>query len=189
MKLELSFAHPDRILGPNGNAPLTLRGAKAHALAKMGTKMKTRDAAFADAMSALNDCPQRNFPAKLVEATWYYKGIIPDVDNVVARLKPLIDGCAQAFGINDRNLELGRVRRVHTLDKKLAGTISLTFDTECETAPPDEAIRRDRDNLRRLLGEVLAFAELGVRDNGNGKAACVRVFNLITKYKNLHAQP
>jgi hypothetical protein len=53
----------------------------------------------------------------------------PDIDNVVARLKPLIDGCALAFGINDRDLELGRVRRVHTLDEQ-AGTLVLHFDTE-----------------------------------------------------------
>jgi hypothetical protein len=55
----------------------------------------------------------------------------PDVDNVVARLKPLIDGCAQAFGINDRELELGRVRRVHTLGKE-AGTLILHFNTDTE---------------------------------------------------------
>jgi hypothetical protein len=73
--------------------------------------------------------PQRNFPAREVSVTWYYKGIIPDFDNVVARLKPLIDGCAMAFGINDRDLELGRVRRVHTLGKN-AGKLFLIFDTE-----------------------------------------------------------
>lgn len=109
--------------------PLTTRGAKGHALAKMGVKMKTRDSAFVRAMQALNTVPQRNFPAREFSVTWYYKGVIPDIDNVVARLKPLLDGCAQAFGINDRYLELGRVRRVHTLDKR-AKTLILSFDTE-----------------------------------------------------------
>lgn len=51
-----------------------------------------------------------------------------------------------------------------------------------------ENMRRERDNLRRLMGEVLAYAELGKRYDGNGKAACVRIFNLITKYKNLHTK-
>ena len=129
MKLDITFPHPDRILSPNGGAPLTTRGAKGHALAKMGVKMKTRDSAFICAMQALNTVPQRNFPAREFSATWYYKGVIPDIDNVVARLKPLLDGCAQAFGINDRDLELGRVRRVHTLGKQ-AGTLVLHFDTE-----------------------------------------------------------
>jgi hypothetical protein len=64
-----------------------------------------------------------------VHVEWKYKGRIPDVDNIVARLKPLIDGCSQAFGIDDRELELGRVRRVHTLGDD-AGTVTLTFNTE-----------------------------------------------------------
>lgn len=111
-------------------APPSRRGgAKGHAVAKMAAKMKTRDSAFIRAMQALNTVPQRNFPAREFSVTWYYKGIIPDIDNVVARLKPLLDGCAMAFGINDRDLELGRVRRVHTLDKR-AGTLVLHFDTE-----------------------------------------------------------
>jgi hypothetical protein len=95
----------------------------------MGVKMKTRDSAFVRAMQALNNVPQRNFPAREFSVTWYYKGVIPDIDNVVARMKPLLDGCAQAFGINDRELELGRVRRVHTL-RKAAGTLTLHFNTE-----------------------------------------------------------
>ena len=130
MKLELTFTHPDRVLSPNACAPLTARGARTHNLIKASTKTKTREAAYKKALIALNTVPQRIFPARLVEVTWYYKGMKPDVDNVVARLKPLIDGCAQAFGINDRDLELGRVRRVHTLDKNLTGTLILHFDTE-----------------------------------------------------------
>ena len=100
-----------------------------HGIIKASVKAKTRNNAFILARAALANVPQHNFPARFVEVTWYYKGIKPDVDNVVARLKPLIDGCAQAFGINDRELELGRVRRVHTLDKR-AGTLVLHFDTE-----------------------------------------------------------
>ena len=103
-----------------------------HGIIKASTKTKTRNAAYFRALRALNTVPQHNFPAKYVEVTWYYKGVQPDVDNVVARLKPLIDGCAMAFGINDRDLELGRVRRVHTLDKKLTGTVTLHFDAEHE---------------------------------------------------------
>lgn len=100
-----------------------------HGIIKASVKTKTRNAAYLRALRAIATVPQRNFPAKLVEVTWYYKGMKPDVDNVVARLKPLIDGCSMAFGINDRDLELGRVRRVHTLGKE-AGTLVLHFDTE-----------------------------------------------------------
>ena len=129
MTLEIEFMHPDRVLSPNSNAPLSARGAKTHGIIKASVKKKTRNTAYLKALCALSTIPQRNFPARLVEVTWYYKGMKPDVDNVVARLKPLIDGCAQAFGINDRELELGRVRRVHTLGKE-AGTLMLHFNTE-----------------------------------------------------------
>lgn len=128
MKLDIEFPHPDRVLSPNSHAPLTARGAKTHGIIKASMKTKTRNAAYLRALRALATVPQRNFPARLVEVTWYYKGVKPDVDNVVARLKPLIDGCSMAFGINDRELELGRVCRVHTLGKE-AKTLILHFDT------------------------------------------------------------
>ena len=56
------------------------------------------------------------------------------------------------------------------------------------TTEPHENMRRERDNLRRLMGEVLAYAELGKRYDGNGKAACIRIFNLISKYRDLHTK-
>ena len=100
-----------------------------HNLKRVEAKTKAREGAFGRAFAATLNLPQRNFPAREVSVTWYYKGQMPDIDNVVARLKPLIDGCAQAFGINDRDLELGRVRRVHTLGKQ-AGTVILRFETK-----------------------------------------------------------
>ena len=129
MQLDITFLHPDRVLSPNASVPLTARGAKAHNLKRMAEKTKTRELARIKALVEASKLPQRNFPAKWLEVTWFYKGMKPDIDNVVARLKPLIDGCALAFGINDRDLELGRVRRVHTLDEQ-AGTLVLHFDTE-----------------------------------------------------------
>jgi hypothetical protein len=129
MKLEIEFPHPDKVLSPNTQVPLTARGARVHNLKRVEAKKKAREGAFLRAFAATLSLPQRNFPAREVSVTWYYKGIIPDFDNVVARLKPLIDGCAMAFGINDRDLELGRVRRVHTLGKN-AGKLFLIFDTE-----------------------------------------------------------
>lgn len=129
MKLEIEFPHPDRVLSPNTQVPLTVWGARVHNLKRVEAKKKAREGAFARAFAATLNLPQRNFPAREVNVTWYYKGMIPDIDNVVARLKPLIDGCAMAFGINDRDLELGRVRRVHTLGKN-AGKLFLIFDTE-----------------------------------------------------------
>ena len=129
MILAIQFPHPDRALSPNGQVPLTARGALMCNRKRVALKGATRQAAFVQANKALNSVPQRNMPAREVSVVWKYKGRIPDVDNIVARLKPLIDGCCQAFGIDDRQLELGRVRRVHTLGDD-AGTVTLTFNTE-----------------------------------------------------------
>lgn len=129
MKLDIEFEHPDRILSPNTQVPLTARGARVHNLKRTEVKTKTRRVAYYKALAARLKCEQQNFPARWLEITWYYKGMRPDVDNVVARLKPLIDGCAEAFGINDRDIELGRVRRVHTLGDK-SKTLVLHFDTD-----------------------------------------------------------
>lgn len=131
MKLEIEFPHPDEILSPNTQVPLTLRGARVHNIKKVKAKKKARENAFLRALAATLSLPQRNFPAREFDVTWYYKGPRPDIDNVVARLKPLIDGCSKAFGINDRDLELGKTRRVHTLGEK-AGTLVLSFSTELQ---------------------------------------------------------
>lgn len=129
MKLEIEFPHPDKVLSPNTQVPLTARGARVHNFKRVKAKMKAREGAFLRAFAATLSLPQRNFPAREVSVIWFYKGTMPDIDNVVARLKPLIDGCAKAFGVNDRDLELGRVRRVRTLGKN-AGKLFLIFDTE-----------------------------------------------------------
>lgn len=130
MKLSISFPHPPIALSPNSKVPLQPRAAAGMNARKMRAKMDTRNAAFVRALAATKEAPQRNFPARTVAVSWYYKlGVPPDVDNVVARLKPILDGCAQAFGMNDRDFESITVRRVKTLGP-LAGTLDLIFDTE-----------------------------------------------------------
>ena len=124
--LRLTFQHPDRAISPNGSVPLKARAAVVQNLKKVALKKATREAAFLEARRALMTQPQQSFVPAVVECDWVYKGMKPDLDNVVARLKPIIDGCCLAFGCNDRDLELGRVRRIHSLGKD-AGTLTLTF--------------------------------------------------------------
>jgi len=130
MNLTLNFPHPPAALSPNSKVPLRPHAAAGMNARKMRAKMDTRNAAFVRALAATQAFPQRNFPARSVSVVWYYKlGVAPDVDNVVARLKPILDGCAQAFGINDRDLESITVRREKTLGP-LAGTLDLSFFAE-----------------------------------------------------------
>lgn len=95
---------------------------------KVALKRATRTAAYLEALKAMDYMPNRHFAAKKFDVIWNYKGRKPDLDNIVARMKPLIDGCCLAFGIDDRDLELGRVDRMHTLTE--AGTVILSFSTE-----------------------------------------------------------
>lgn len=129
MKITIKFPHPDRALSLNSQVPLNARAAVVCNRKRVALKGATRRAAYLEALKVMNYMPQRNFPAKKLDVIWFYKGRMPDVDNVVARLKPLIDGCCDAFCIDDRELELGGVRRMHTLGED-ALTVALTFDTE-----------------------------------------------------------
>lgn len=129
MKLEITFPHPPHILSANASMPRDGGAAGRLNGAKIGAKIKTREAACASAINALAGIAETYFPARLLSVEWYYsRGVKPDVDGVVARLKPLLDGCAKAFGINDRDIELGFVRRI--ADKTAGGTVKLIFDTE-----------------------------------------------------------
>lgn len=130
MKLTIQFPHPDRAISPNGQVPLTRQGAIRMNYKKVALKRATRNAAYLEAKNAMQYILHRGlFVPHKYDIVWRYKGRKPDVDNIVARTKPLIDGCCKAFGIDDRDLELGRVDRVHTKGRE-AGTVLLIFEEE-----------------------------------------------------------
>lgn len=93
---------------------------------KVALKRATRNTAYLLALKELDG--SYHFPAKTFDVIWRYKGRKPDLDNIIARLKPLIDGCCKAFRIDDKDLELGKAERLHTLDE-CAGTVQLIFYT------------------------------------------------------------
>lgn len=129
MELTITFPHPAAILGQNGSLPTEPRAASARNRARIGEKIKTREHARKLATLALKTVPQRNFPAKQLTVIWYFFGCVkPDVDGIVSKIKPLLDGCALAFGINDRDIELAAVHRVHSKEKNK--TCELVFNTE-----------------------------------------------------------
>ena len=57
--------------------------------------------------------------------TWVYKGTRPDQDNVVAACKAYLDGCSDAFAVDDRAWTLEPVELVH--DKVHAGWLVIAF--------------------------------------------------------------
>lgn len=129
MQISIDFPHPDAVLGPNSYVPANARAVARKNALKFRVKGETRRMAYLRALQASFYMPQRCFPARTYEVHWYYKGRKPDADNIVARLKPILDGCAEAFGIDDRELELAGVHRVHTLGD-MAGKVVIIFKTE-----------------------------------------------------------
>ena len=130
MKLSIEFRHPDGVLGPNSYVPDDAGAAARKNALKFRKKGETRRAAYLRALKATFDVPQRNFAARTYVVDWFYKGRCPDEDNVVARLKPILDGCAEAFGIDDRVLSVRGVNRIHS--KEDAGKLIITFYTELD---------------------------------------------------------
>lgn len=41
------------------------------------------------------------------------RGVLPDADNALAACKAYLDGCADAFGVNDRGWDIDTVERLH----------------------------------------------------------------------------
>ncbi len=125
--ISFRFRHPDRVLSPNAAAPL--RGAAAARLRykQIAAKQKVRDEAILRVRAALQG---RRFVPASYKVVWYYKGVCPDADNCIARCKALLDGCAAAFGVDDRMFECEGVRRVHSLEAGVAGHVDLVFSGE-----------------------------------------------------------
>ena len=129
MTLTITLSHPSN--KPNGHMPLCREAAVRANYAKMGTKMKERRDGYMAALVALRRLPDNHGKVQAFVPTgyrivWYYKGVRPDADNIVARCKHILDGCALAFGANDKNWEFGGVQRVH--DKSRNGQVELVFN-------------------------------------------------------------
>ncbi len=131
MEMRLLFKQPPAVLRPNACAPLDLRAARrVHGL-RMQAKKRLRLQARLVTLALLRKEPVRwaGFVPVRYDVTWFFwAGLGPDADNVVASCKALLDGCADGFGINDRVLELGRVDRVKVkrADAR-AGMVELRF--------------------------------------------------------------
>ena len=134
MEMRLLFKQPPAVLRPNACAPLDLRAARrAHGM-RMQAKKRLRLQARLLVLALLRKEPERwaGFVPVRYDVTWFYwSGLGPDADNVVASCKALLDGCADGFGINDRYLVPGRVDRVKVKRASAhAGMVELCFRSE-----------------------------------------------------------
>lgn len=111
---------PQRSLRPNVMrrchwAPVATARAKARTDALIATK------------AALSSLPLSCSP-KTYGITWIYKGRRPDADNCLASCKSYLDGCCDAIGINDVDLDVLFVHRKH--DCPNAGQLVISFFAE-----------------------------------------------------------
>lgn len=133
-EMKLLFKQPPAVLRPNASAPLDLRAARRVHGMRLQAKKRLRLQARLLVMSVLRKEPVRweGFVPVRYDVTWFFwAGVGPDADNVVASCKALLDGCADGFGINDRELELGMVARVRVKRADaIAGYVELCFRAE-----------------------------------------------------------
>lgn len=135
LSLSVRFAHPGKNQGMNASRPWYSKkngadGARRAGVVNWLAGKKIRREAYFRTRDELAKEEYQGFHPRDYTITWYYKGNKPDADNVASRCKRLLDGMAEAFGVNDRDFEFLGVRRVKDWDK--AGTVEITFfhDTE-----------------------------------------------------------
>lgn len=124
MTITVTLPHPAKELRPNG---------RPHFMARARAKKSARMSAYFEAMSRLRVALAERYHGDAIEfhptrytLRWYYWGNVPDEDNCLAACKAYIDGCADAFDINDRTLSCAGIERVHDKDKR----IELIFSDE-----------------------------------------------------------
>ena len=128
MTLTITLSHPAN--SPNGSVPLARAAAVRANYAKLSAKKRERRDGYMAALLALRKLPTVdgkvcNFKPTEYRIAWYYKGVRPDSDNIVARCKHVLDGCAFAFGVNDASWEFGGVHRVN--DRARGGEVEIIF--------------------------------------------------------------
>lgn len=118
--LNISLPHPAKALRPNV-------AVRMHWGAKASARAKARELAritTADAIST-QGIDLAAFTPTGYTLTWYYKGQKPDADNCLAACKGYLDGICDTIGINDRDLDVYGIYRIHS--KEHANTLTLTF--------------------------------------------------------------
>lgn len=122
-QLSITLPHPAKALRPN----IAVRmhwGAKAAARAKARelARITTVDAIAAQKIDLIHFLPT----GYILE--WNYKGSKPDADNCLAACKGYLDGICDTLKINDRDLDVYGIFRIH--DKAKANTLTLTITAQ-----------------------------------------------------------
>lgn len=118
MRLRVEVRKPEN--AANASRPLQRAAAVRANYARIAAKKRERNDGWMAARRALCSLPcnaagRVDFRPLGYRIVWPYKGTCPDADNVVARMKHVLDGCALAFNLDDRDLDLLGVERVRVV--------------------------------------------------------------------------
>lgn len=122
--LELPF--PNRTLLPN-------RNLGRHWAVRHKAKVDARDSAYLLALSwRRKHNPQcRGRLALLIE--WRFNGSRPDLDNLLAATKPMLDGLARALGVDDGEIDPLLITRSRIAKSERTSTFFYLLDHENQT--------------------------------------------------------
>ena len=139
--LSVALLHPDKALRPNGRAhwavkQRAVRAARGKARflmlksrhdAEAARLRETGEPGLATPRRLASETPaSRSFVPSRYDVTWFFwGGTGPDADNALASCKAYLDGCCDALGVNDRDLECVGISRVK--DREQAGTVLIRF--------------------------------------------------------------
>lgn len=120
--LAVVLARPGRVLSPNSRSCWAARQRVVREARTRARLLMLKERREVEWMGLL---PGGWRPAKY-EVTWYYwGGTGPDADNALASCKAYLDGCCDALGVNDRELDCAGIHRVK--DRAKEGTVLLRF--------------------------------------------------------------
>ena len=122
VEIVISLPRPERHLTPNCVTGSNPESVWKVLLMHMGAKKRARKVAEKAAGAVVRPVDWQPLEYVLV---WYYWGQKTDADNCLACCKAYLDGCAAAWGGNDRDWECAGVRRVR--DKERRACIELRF--------------------------------------------------------------
>ena len=95
--------HPSVNLSPNGRPHWAAK-------AKEADEVKRRTYAYLERMDYPEGADPRNY-----KVLWMYKGVEPDDDNIICRVKYVRDAIAEYYGINDRTMRVACVETVNMM--------------------------------------------------------------------------
>ncbi len=132
MELTITMPHPPRAASPNGGHGHWRAAWRAKKIMRQHAHL-----AMLDRMREAGALPS-TFAPTTYRIRYYYKGTPRDVDNILAGCKAYLDGCADAFRVNDRVFRCAGIEPIHALRDPRCGTVEITFS---DTDPTSDSMK------------------------------------------------